>query len=152
MLIADHVRKIEKLRGLRARLDPRADFELWFWASMSAGTHAVNAALHAAGCTRAAGEFAMQPGVYLTPDAQGELKPAFRPLGDVLHVGRPPVPGPVPADVEALMHAMERMEVFRDPCVREGRPVDAAVVRECDEAFADCLALMQRVLEQNHAA
>src|SRR5687768_10397102 len=110
----DHLRKIEKLRGLRARLDPLRDFELWFWATMSAGTHAVNAALHAAGVTRAAPEFAMQPGVYLV--ARGDtLQPAFRPLGDVLHVGRPTVPGPVPPAVQELMHAMERIEEFRDP-------------------------------------
>ena len=147
----DHLRKIEKLRDLRERLDPLRDFELWFWATMSAGTHAVNAALHAAGATRAAPEFAMQPGVYLVAGDGGTLQPAFRPLGDVLHVGRPPVPGPVPPAVEELMHAMERIEEYRDPCVREGRPADAAIVRECDTAFRDCLALLQRVLESHHA-
>ena len=151
MLIPAHLRKIEKLRTLRGRLDPLADFELWFWATMSAGTHAVNAALHAAGATRAAGEFAMQPGVYLVPDADDALRPAFRPLGDVLHVGRPPVPGPVPAEVQSLMHAMERIEAYRDPCVREGRQADAAIVRDCEAAFGDCLAQLQRVLETHHA-
>ena len=43
---------LARLESLRARLHPMDDFELWFWAAMNAGTHAVNAALHHAGVTR----------------------------------------------------------------------------------------------------
>ena len=46
MKIASHREKITRLCILRERLDPLEDFELWFWAGMHAGTHAVNAALH----------------------------------------------------------------------------------------------------------
>ena len=58
---------------------------------MTAGTHAVNAALHRAGVTRDDDAYPTQPGVYLVPQADGSLRPQFRPLGDVLHVGRPKV-------------------------------------------------------------
>ena len=101
MNIAAHQAKIDKLEALRARLDPLQDFELWFWSGMTAGTHAVNAALHHAEVTRDDDVFATQPGVYLVPAADGSLKPKFHPLGDVLHVGRPKIEGGIPADVSA---------------------------------------------------
>jgi hypothetical protein len=78
------------------------------------------------------------------PGADGALAPRFAPLGDVLHVGRPPIEAPVPADVEGLMHAMERIEQHRDPCVRGGRRPTPDVVAECDEALGECLALLAR--------
>lgn len=143
MHIADHALKISRLDALRGRLDPLADFELWFWATMSAGTHAVNAALHAAGVTRESAAFAMQPGVYLVAQGDGTLAPAVAPLGDVLHVGRPPIEAKVPADVEALMHAMEEIEQYRDPCVRGGQRPTPAIVQTCEDAFARCLALLR---------
>ena len=65
MKVASHLEKIARLELLRARLDPLADFELWFWAGMTAGTHAVNAALHHAGITDDGDAYPSQPGVYL---------------------------------------------------------------------------------------
>jgi hypothetical protein len=152
MLVAAHLRKIEKLQRLRERLEPLRDFELWFWATMSAGTHALNAALHRTGATLATNAFAMQPGLYLVPTEGGTLEPRFAPLGDVLHVGRPAVEAAVPAEVDRLMHAMERIEQYRDPCVREGRVPDAAIVGDCEEAFAHCLASLDSVMEMRHGA
>jgi hypothetical protein len=137
-----HLEKIAKLEALRARLDPMEDFELWFWAGMTAGTHAVNAALHQAGVTRDDDVFPAQPGVYLVPQADGALRPEFRPLGDVLHVGRPKVEAPVPEDVTAMMHQMEIVERHRDPCVREGQIPTRAIVAECDAALRRCLHLL----------
>jgi hypothetical protein len=151
MQIAQHLYKIEKLERLREGLDPQRDFELWFWATMTAGTNAVNAALHQVGATVAEDGYAMQPGLYLVP-ANGGLEPAFRPLGDVLHVGRPAVEAPVPLDITAMMAAMERIEHHRDPCIREGRVVDQAVVRDCEEAFADCLTRLGKLMEARHDA
>jgi hypothetical protein len=52
MKVASHRKKIERLMALRQRLDPLEDFELWFWAGMTASTHAVNAAFHQAGAGR----------------------------------------------------------------------------------------------------
>ncbi len=87
MKVQSHLEKIAKLEALRERLDPAVDFELWFWAGMTAGTHAVNAALHQAAVTRDDDAFPTQPGAYLVPQADGSLKAAFGPLGDVLAMG-----------------------------------------------------------------
>jgi hypothetical protein len=139
---AAHLEKIAKLQALRARLDPMEDFELWFWAGMTAGTHAVNAALHQAGVTLDDDVFPTQPGVYLVPQADGALMPEFRPLGDVLHVGRPKVEAQVPGDVAAMMDQMEIVELHRDPCLREGQIPTRAIVAECDAALRRCLQLL----------
>ena len=129
MNTASHLAKIAKLEALRARLDPQADFELWFWAGMTAGTHAVNAALHRAGVTRDDDAYPTQPGVYLVPQADGSLRPQFRPLGDVLHVGRPKVEAEVPAAVAAMMHEMEIVERHRDPFDQKRRSDSHDVIR-----------------------
>lgn len=138
MNVAAHQEKIRKLEALRARLEPLEDFELWFWALMNAGTHAVNAALHHAGVTRPDDVFPTQPGVYLVPQAQG-LAPAYRPLGDVLHVGRPKVEVPVPGDIAAMMQAMELIEHHRDPCIRGEREPTRAIADECAQALGRVL-------------
>jgi len=144
MKVASHLEKIAKLQALRARLDPLEDFELWFWAGMTAGTHAVNAALHQAGVTVDDDLFPTQPGVYLVPQQDGVLRPAFRPLGDVLHVGRPKVEAPVPADIADMMEQMECIEHYRDPCLREGLAPTAGIAQTCDEALRRCLDLLER--------
>jgi hypothetical protein len=142
MNVGSHLEKIARLEALRARFDPLGDFELWFWAAMTGGTHAVNAALHQAGITASDDVYAAQPGVYLVPQPDGTLKPAFRPLGDVLHVGRPPVEAAVPEDIASMMHLMEVVEHYRDPCVREGVTPTAAIAEECDAAVRECLRLL----------
>jgi hypothetical protein len=144
MKTASHIEKIAKLEALRGRLDPADDFELWFWTGMTAGTHAVNAALHHAGVTSDDDIFPTQPGVYLVPQADGSLEPAFCTLGDVLHVGRPKIDVPVPEDVAAMMHEMETVEQHRDPCVRERREPTREIVEECGNALGRCLQLLHR--------
>jgi hypothetical protein len=139
-----HLDKIAKLEALRCRLDPSDDFELWFWAGMTAGTHAVNAALHHARVTSDDDIFPTQPGVYLVPQPDGSLKPAFRQLGDVLHVGRPKIDAPVPEDVLAMMHEMEIVERHRDPCVRERCEPTREIVEECEGALGRCLKLLRQ--------
>lgn len=144
MKIDSHLAKVRRLRATRDRLDPLDDFELWFWAGMHAGTHAVNAALHHAGLTRDDEVFATQPGVYLVPSADGPPREALHPLADVLHVGRPHVPGEIPQDLARMMHAMEVVEQYRDPCVRGDRAPTAEIVAECDAALRECLDLLDR--------
>jgi hypothetical protein len=146
MDVASHLEKIRKLEALRARLDPMDDFELWFWSAMNAGTHAVNAALHHAGATRPDDVFPTQPGVYLIPQGDGTLKPGFHPLGDILHVGRPKVEGPVPEDVTRMMKEMEVIEHHRDPCIRGERTPTRAIADECDRALRSVLELLHRRL------
>ena len=143
MRTASHLAKIAKFEALRARLDPDADFELWFWTTMNLGTNAVNAALHLCGATREEDAYPTQPGVYLIAGADGALVSAFRPLGDVLHVGRPKVEAPVPADVAAMMHAMEIIEHHRDPCIRGEREPAPAIAQECDTAIRQVMALFR---------
>lgn len=141
MNLASHLEKIVKLEALRARLDPLEDFELWFWSAMNAGTQAVNAALHHAGITRADDVFPTQPGVYLVRQPDNALQPAFHPLGDILHVGRPKVAGQIPEDVAKMMRQMEVIEQHRDPCVRGERQPTRAITDECDLALRGCLEL-----------
>jgi hypothetical protein len=143
MNVAAHQEKIRKLEALRARLDPLADFELWFWAAMNAGTHAVNAALHHASITRADDVFPTQPGVYLVPQPGGALSPAYGPLGDVLHVGRPRIEAPVPPDIAAMMQAMEVIEHHRDPCIRGEREPTRAIAEECAQALDRVLRALE---------
>jgi hypothetical protein len=144
MNVASHLQKIRKLETLRARLDPLEDFELWFWAAMNAGTHAVNAALHHSGATRDDDVFPTQPGVYLVPQPGAGLRPAFHPLGDILHVGRPKVEGKLPADLEQMMHEMELIEQHRDPCIRGERQPTRAIADECERALRRCLELLAK--------
>jgi hypothetical protein len=146
MKISSHLEKIAKLEALRGRLDPSEDFELWFWAGMTAGTHAVNAGLHHAGITGAEDIFPTQPDVYLVPQPDGSLKPAFHPLGDVLHVGRPKIDAPVPEDVAAMMHEMKIVEQHRDPCVRDRCEPTREILEECENALGRCLQLLRERL------
>jgi hypothetical protein len=148
MQIAAHLDKIAALQRSRERLDAAADFELWFWAAMQAGTHALNAALHHAGLTAPSDAFAMQPGVYLVAGEDGKLAPRLLPPGDVLHLGRPKIEGELPADIQRIAHAMETIEHYRDPCVRQGRPATPQIAAECDAALQECLAALNHRLEQ----
>jgi hypothetical protein len=153
MYIAAHLQKIARFERIRSRLNPTEDFELWFWAGMHAGTHAFNAALHHAGITPEERAFAMQPGVYLVARPDGTFAPEMRAAGDVLHVGRPHIESPLPDDVQRIAHAMEHMEAFRDPCVREGRRPTPAIIDTCAGALRECLALLgQRLSGDQHAA
>jgi len=150
MNIEGHVDKIKRLEDLRKRLDPESDFELWFWSTMTAGTNAVNAALHHAGITPGERAFPSQPGVYYVPasDKGKEFKPVLKSSGDVLHVGRPPIPGPVPADISEMMKSMEQIEHFRDPCTRGDMTIDANVISTCEKAYGTCVAMLERRLSE----
>jgi hypothetical protein len=150
MHIASHLEKIERYESARRRLDPLEDFELWFWATMCSGTNAVNAALHHAGITPAESAFPSQPGVYHVPAAQGEPVAVLKELGDVLHVGRPAIKAPVPADIAAMMKAMDRIEAYRDPCTRGEMDINPQVVADCETAYADSVALMKQRLQGAH--
>jgi hypothetical protein len=153
MIIASHLEKIARLNDLRGRLDPIEDFELWFWSTMTAGTNAVNAALHHAGITPGESAFPSQPGVYYVPFAgQAEsYRPVLKSIGDVLHVGRPPIAAPVPADISEMMREMEVIEHYRDPCTRGDMAINADIVGSCDKAFTTCLHLLERRLAEKKA-
>lgn len=141
MLIASHLKKIEGFESVVSRLEPLQDFELWFWSLMVSGTNAVNAALHHAGITPEESAFPTQPGVYLVA-SDGGWKPVLKEAGDVLHVGRPAIEGPVPQDIQRMMHAMERIETWRDPCTRGDTEPTPAIVAACLAAYQECVDLL----------
>src|SRR5262245_5151333 len=75
-----HIEKFERFDRVRARLNPHADFELWYWMALNAGTAIINAALHAAGITRAHDSFATQiPNIYSVagPDGTRHMEYVF---------------------------------------------------------------------------
>lgn len=146
MHIEAHKQKISRLERSRAQLDPTDDFELWFWATMMAGTHALNAALHHARLTPDDDAYPAQPGVYQVPRPDGTLTAVLRTAGDVLHVGRPRIEATLPPDVQRIADAMETIEAYRDPCVRDGRPPAPETVQVCDAALRDCLSLLRQRL------
>lgn len=146
MKVASHLEKIERFDALRNRLDQFADFEIWFWTTMNAGTNAVNAALHATGITEDGPWYPQQPGVYMVEgDGPGSFVPAFRPLGDVLHVGRPKIEKPLPEKVQRIAHLMDVIEEWRDPCVRDGEPVTQEIIDKVDTAYHEVVALAREL-------
>ena len=103
--------------------------------------NAINAALHATDITDPGEGFPQQPSVYLIAgDEPGTFVAAFRPLGDVLHIGRPKIDKPLPDSVQKMADFMHIIEEWRDPCVRDGEPVTPEVIAAVDGAYADLMA------------
>ena len=148
MRIAAHLEKVRRLDAVRRRLDPIEDFELWFWMSMSGGTHALNAALHQVGATDDGDYFCTQSAdVYLEAgDSPGTWKHALRFGCDIVHVGMPKVDAPIPPELEQACNAMMVLEEIRDPYVRGDDAVTPSVVARVDKAYQDCLRLTGQVL------
>ena len=95
MEIRHHREKYERLLTVRCKLDPLQDFELWFWMSMTAATHMVNAALHHRGASSDAHYYSYHVfGLYVLPERGPEgWRRAPKPPGDIVHTGRPELPG-----------------------------------------------------------
>jgi hypothetical protein len=149
MRTAAHLEKVRRMDAVRQRLDPVEDFELWFWMSMSGGTHAINAALHQIGVTSDGDYFCTQSSdVYLEPgDAPGTWKPAIRFGCDILHVGMPKIEAPLPPKLEQACDAMKVLEDIRDPCIRGERAITPKLVSTIDDAYRNCLRLTEQVLD-----
>lgn len=147
MLNSSHLQKIVQCESVMARLDPEEDFELWFWAAMVGGTNAVNMALHHAKVTTEETAFPSQPGVYFVPVGDGYDQVVDR-RGDILHVGRPPIEGDIPPDVQVMMTSMEVIEQYRDPCTRGDMPVTADVISSCLAAYDTCMKQLRLVLKE----
>ena len=82
--------------ALRRRFDPIEDFELWYWATLTAGTNMLNASLHRAGLTSDDPVFSTIPGMHWVRQADGSYARELRGPGDISHVGWPPVEGDKP--------------------------------------------------------
>ncbi|GAA4470945.1 hypothetical protein GCM10023094_00670 [Rhodococcus olei] len=136
MRTASHLDKFGRLCDLRSRLDPIDDFELWYWTTLTASTNAYNASLHLAGLTRDDPVFSTIPGVHVVPQPDGGYARELRGLGDVSHLGWPPVDGEIPDDIQDLEIALEVIEEHRDPCLRGERRPTRHIVDECERQFA----------------
>jgi hypothetical protein len=138
MKIAEHLAKAARFEALRARLDPVADFELWFWMGLSAGTALINAALHAGGLTDENHRFATQvPDVYAVADGDG-WRPEIAFRCDLIHAGLPALEGVLPPPISRAFEAMEVIEHYRDPCVRGDHPVTAELIVRLATAYEHC--------------
>jgi hypothetical protein len=135
-----HIEKFRRFDGLRSRFDPEADFELWYWMTLNAGTAIINAALHAAGVTREDDSFTTQiANIYSVPGPEGTRHLAYRFGVDIIHVGMPKINQPLPPAIATAFAEMNIIEEFRDPCIRENRPVTATIIRTCSDAYARCV-------------
>lgn len=137
MRVASHVEKIRRLVALRRRFEPLEDFELWYWATLTAGTNMLNASLHRAGLTSDDPVFSTIPGMHWVRQPDGRYARELRGPGDISHVGWPSVDGDKPDHIIRLERALERIEQYRDPCVRGDRAITATVVDDCERAFAE---------------
>jgi len=65
---------------------------------------------------------------------------------DIIHVGMPKIEKPLPGGIATAFREMEVLETFRDPCIREDRPITEDIIRNCSTAYDNCIAaLMQFV-------
>jgi hypothetical protein len=148
MRVAAHIEKFKRFDSLRSRFDPKADFELWYWMTLNAGTAIINAALHAAGVTREHDSFATQiPNIYSVggPDGKRHLEYVFG--VDIIHVGMPEIEKALPSTIATAFSAMAIIEEHRDPCIREDRPITDDVIRACSDAYEKCVAAAKSVVD-----
>jgi len=123
-----------------AKLDPIADFEMLIWSAMHAGTHLLNAALHACGVTLATQAYpSNHAGRYFVPTGDG-FREEPGGLGDVIHADMPPVPGPVPPRLAAAMDALRVIERLAAAALRGAEPVG----RDARAAWRDAYERTQR--------
>ena len=149
MDIAAHAEKIRRLVDLKARLDPVHDFELWYWACLTAGTNMWNASLHATGLTPPDRVFSTIPGVHVVPQADGSFRRELREPGDVSHVGWPAVPGVMSPALTTLEAALHTLEAHRDPCLRGMRQVTDEIIGACNAAFSSALSIYQSLVKDH---
>ena len=141
MKIAAHLEKFRRLDATLARLDPGHDQELWIWTAMNAGVHLLNAALHASGTTLETDSFHTQvEGLYAVPErATGALRDAMHPPGDVMHVGQPRLPTPLPEAIERAAIALRSIEDLRQRFVRGSERADRGAQEAWRSAYRTCV-------------
>lgn len=151
MLTASHIEKFTRMEAALARLDPEQDRELWIWTAMNGLTHLLNAAMHQAGLTEASDSFHSQvEGLYWVPDrktghvADAMLRPGD---GDVMHLGRPPVPKPLPDAIQRAGAALKVIEDLRTPFVRGDQPVPEGAPARWRTAYTDCRTELFSILD-----
>ncbi|MGA7778839.1 MAG: hypothetical protein WCA85_14185 [Paraburkholderia sp.] len=147
MKVISHLDKVRRMASLRQHLDPLADFELWFWATLTASTNVFNATLHLAGLTSDDPVFSTVPGVHVVKQSDGSYARELRGPGDVSHVGWPEIEGEVPQAIRQLEHALRIIEHHRDPCIRGDRVPTQVTVDECEQAFTQVMYIFGQALK-----
>jgi hypothetical protein len=151
LLTSAHIEKFSRMEAALGRLDPEQDRELWIWTAMNALTHLMNAALHQAGLTTPVDSFHSQvEGLYGVPDRKtGRIADAMHPPGegDVMHLGRPPIPAPLPEAIKRAGAALKVLEDLRVPFVRGDEPVPDGAVARWRAAYADCVSELSSILK-----
>ena len=137
MHISDHLEKYRRFDAAARRLDPATDFVLWYWAISSAGTCLINAALHRVGTLRENRHFATQvPNVYAVPDGPSTWHYEMATGCDLIHAGIPALPA-IPPALASAFTAMERIERFRNPCIRADHPVSTGLLLDFAAAYQE---------------
>ena len=141
MLIRDHVRKVQRIERARSKLDPLADYELWYFATMTAAVNAMNAALHAAGATVGERCFAHNVPVYYRPGRRaGTFTAVVRPFGDIEHIDSPEVAALIPQRLGPAARALEEIEALRERSVRGHLRPSRAIAARIESAYRRCCA------------
>lgn len=152
MDIASHLEKVKRFERARAKLDPITEFEMWYWMSLSGGTSAINAALHASKltddgdyfCTQSVDVY-MHGGKHNTPDS---WKPKFMWDVDLIHIHMPEISKPLTPEMKKAYSAMQILEDVRDPCVRGGKKITKKIVRDVETAYTTAVSLCQEVIDK----
>tara|TARA_A100001037_G_scaffold306308_1_gene350601 strand:+ start:2318 stop:2863 length:546 start_codon:yes stop_codon:yes gene_type:complete len=175
MKIADHLEKFERLDVARQSLDQAEDSELWFWTTITAAMQAMNAGLHAVGCTEERDDFPTQiMGVYerlsedeksferhalppgdlhlglapLNPDSPEFIQmPPLNPPGNV-SLGIPQLHRPLPDELTAACKTVEVIEEVRHPSIRGTAPLTPELIRACDQAYDELVGIIRSLVEE----
>jgi hypothetical protein len=144
-----HREKIARLDELRSRLDPKEAFEIWMWTSMSAATHALNAAMHELGVTHPGDLYPHQiPGIYVERvRVDGQWRKVAGIPGDVIHIGLPTVVNEIPPVIHQAANFLRVIEDMREPFVRGDDPITESIIVSCGEAYVRCMALLRGIIE-----
>lgn len=152
MNIASHLEKLKRFEHARGKLNPLTEFEMWYWMSLSGGTSAINAALHAAKLTGDGDYFTTQSvDVYLyggKHDQAASWKPTFMWDVDLIHIHMPEISKPLTPTLKQAYQAMQVLEDVRDPCVRGDKRITKKIVRDVERAYTSALALCQEIIEE----
>jgi len=172
--IANHLEKFERLHFARQSLDQTGDAELWFWTTVTAAMQAMNAGLHAVGCTEERDDFPTQiMGVYerlsddektferhalppgdlhlglapLNPDSPEFIEmPPLNPPGNV-SLGIPELKRPLPDELRIACKTVEVIEEVRHPSIRGTALLTRELIVSCDQAYDELIGIIKDLVE-----
>jgi len=147
VLVAAHLEKVERLDKARRRLDAFADYELWYFATLTGCVNAMNAALHALGITKAEDCFAHNiPVYYRMGDDAETFEPVIRPFGDIEHIDGPETEALVPQELAEAKRALIWLESIRDPSVRGELEITHELIEGVEAAWRLCLQISREAV------